>query len=148
MDLQNLNLGEAAKLCGVSVQTVRRRKDRLEEVGATTSPTGWKITLDQLIAVGLTTKVRSGAAETSLEELQHQLEEAQARAREAELRAEKAEAIAAERERIITTQAQALRLLEAPRDDSPPPAPPNVEPATLQKPPTEQKRGFFRRIFG
>lgn len=108
--MQDLSLKEAAELCGVSPQTIRRRKDRLEAVGGITAGTGWHLTLDQLIAVGLTTKVRGDRDTPSL---QQRLDQAEAHTREALLRVEALEAVLAAKDQLIETQAQALRLLEA-----------------------------------
>lgn len=148
MDLDDLSLKEAAKVCGVSPQTVRRRKERLEAVGADTSGSGWHVTLDQLIAVGLTTKVR-GDRETP--SLQQRLDHAEAVAREATQKVEGLEALLAAKEQVIETQAQALRLLETartPPEPTPPPAEPEEPAPDNAEPPTEQKRGFWARLFG
>lgn len=115
----SLGLAEAAKHCGVSVATVRRKKSVLMGYGATTDVAGWKIPYSALIAVGLAPNVTppdkpvSGAMEppaiapvTPVAALELQLVQALARA-------EKAEAIADERERTIQTQAIALRMLDA-----------------------------------
>ena len=143
MDLQDLSLKEAAKVCGVSPQTVRRRRDRLESVGGIVSADGWHLTLDQLIAVGLTTKVR-GDRETP--PLHQRLEAAEARAALAEARAEKAEAVVTLQAQIIETQAQALRLIEASQTAPPVPAP---EPEEPPAPVLEEKsrKGFWARLF-
>lgn len=110
----SLGLAEAAKHCGVSTATIRRKKPALVEYGATTDATGWKIPYSALIAVGLAPSVTppaepvTPAVEPSVSptaDLERQLAQALARA-------EKAEAVLFERERIIEVQAQALRMLE------------------------------------
>lgn len=69
MNLDDLSLREAADLCNVSVATVRRRKAQLQAFGAVCDSSGWHVSLEQLIAVGLTTKVRAqpdeGVTDTS-----------------------------------------------------------------------------------
>jgi hypothetical protein len=49
----SVGLKEAARVCGVSVATVRRRKDSLIAHGATTAEDGWMIPIPALVAVGL-----------------------------------------------------------------------------------------------
>lgn len=63
MDLQDLSLNEAAKVCGVSPSTIRRNREELRALGAICEPSGWHVTLDQLIGAGLTTKVRATPTE-------------------------------------------------------------------------------------
>lgn len=53
---QYMNLREAAEWCGVSTQTIRRRRDALVAAGATVERTGWKVTASQLEQVGLSPK--------------------------------------------------------------------------------------------
>lgn len=122
-----MGLAEAAKACGVSVSTMRRRKDLLVAAGARITDKGWKIPIPALVSLGLmdsrtapedtapavdvepTTVApddRAGSqAIAEVEELRRLLAAAEARA-------QVAEAIATERERIIEIQAQALRILE------------------------------------
>lgn len=142
MDLQDLSLTEAAKVCGVSPQTVRRRKARLEAIGANCSGSGWHLTLDELIAVGLTTKVRGDRDTPSL---QQRLDHAEARTREALLRVEALEAVLDVKDQVIETQAQALRLIEATRAAPPVPEPVPEEETTPD--PTAPPRGFWARLF-
>lgn len=122
-----MGLAEAAKACGVSVSTMRRRKDLLVAAGARITDKGWQIPIPALVSLGLmdsrtapedtapavdvepTTVApddRAGSqAIAEVEELRRLLAAAEARA-------QVAEAIAVERERIIEVQAQTLRMLE------------------------------------
>ncbi|WP_084252914.1 helix-turn-helix domain-containing protein [Devriesea agamarum] len=52
-----LSLAEAARACGVSVSTVRRRLARLTELGATRHDTSWRIPISALVAEGLMPRV-------------------------------------------------------------------------------------------
>ena len=77
---ETYSLDEAAKLVGVSTQTVRRRKDQLREVGAICSRSGWIVTQEQLEAVGFTVSPVVIPEESSLtddkrQELEDELEE-------------------------------------------------------------------------
>lgn len=115
-----MGLAEAAKACGVSVSTVRRKRDELREHGAAETAAGWQIPVTALIAVGLMTRTTEAPASDTpddalkgeLDALRHQLAEAQLRAAVAEERAAGAQALVAAHERIIETQAMALRMLE------------------------------------
>lgn len=53
-----LNLTEAAKLAGVSTQTLRRKRKQLEAVGAITSTNPWQVLPSHLEACGMMTQVR------------------------------------------------------------------------------------------
>lgn len=44
---------EAARVAGVSVSTLRRRRDELTAAGAVIDPNGWQVPITALIAVGL-----------------------------------------------------------------------------------------------
>lgn len=115
-----MGLAEAAKACGVSVSTVRRKRDELREHGAAETASGWQIPVTALIAVGLMTRTTEAPAAATpddalkgeLDALRLQLAEAQLRAAVAEERAAGAQALVAAHERIIETQAIALRMLE------------------------------------
>jgi hypothetical protein len=163
-----VGLKEAARLCRVSVATVRRRREQLEAAGATAAEDGWTIPIPALVAVGLldrTTPPGEGAASgvapattpgtdttesPALTELREQLD-AERRARaEAEHRARLAEAIAQERGRALEDTRLALRALTAgPSAQQTPPrpaeAPPTAEqPTTGPNPhpaPSERPRG-------
>lgn len=137
-----LSLAEAARACGLSVSTVRRRLPRLTERGATRHDTSWRIPISALVAEGLMPRVtppdipspdtltRSTAhhagtlSDTSAEDLRAQLVEAEKRAAVAEAELRGARALVDEKQRTIEAQAQALRLLEPPRPATSTPTPP------------------------
>ena len=148
-----VGLKEAARLCNVSVATVRRRRELLEAAGATAAEDGWTIPIPALVAVGLldrTTPPREGAAagvapattphptpdtdtpeSPALASLREQLE-AERRARAAaEARAHLAEAVSEERGRALEDTRLALRALTA---ATPPPPRPAEAPATAEQP--------------
>lgn len=125
-----LGLAEAAKACGVSESTIRRKRPELLAAGARQTAKGWSIPVPALIELGLMARTSAPDAVASpdsppqprLEALtapstqtptEPLLEALRARLAAAEQRAAVAEAIAEERERIIAVQAQALRMLEA-----------------------------------
>lgn len=155
-----LGLAAAAKACGVSVSTIRRRRADLEELGAVATPSGWRIPIAALVGSGLmppTTKPPAqdapvqpliGGSDAPSETLREELQVLRSRLAAAEQRAAVAEAIAAERERLIESQAMALRMLEAPVTATPttPPAPP-VEPAPGQ-PQVTSRLTLWQRIRG
>jgi hypothetical protein len=137
-----MGLAEAAKACGVSVSTIRRKRDQLTELGAAQTANGWHIPVTALIEAGLmerTTPAPSpdtpdAPASPSSDALTGELEALRAKLADAERRAAVAEAIAAERERMIQTQAMALRMLESAKtpSETPPPATPVDNPAAPQ----------------
>ena len=152
-----VGLKEAARLCRVSVATVRRRRELLEAAGATAAEDGWTIPIPALVAVGLldrTTPPREGAPagvapattphptpgtdtpeSPALASLREQLEtERRARAA-AEARAHLAEAVSEERGRALEDTRLALRALTAatPAQQQPPPRPAEA-PATAEQP--------------
>jgi hypothetical protein len=155
-----LGLAAAAKACGVSVSTIRRKREDLEELGAVATPSGWRIPIAALVGSGLmppTTQppahdspVRPpvGGGDAPSETLREELETLRSRLAAAEQRAAVAEAIAAERERLIESQAMALRMLEAPVTATPTtsPAPP-VEPVPGQ-PQVTSRLTLWQRIRG
>lgn len=120
---------EAARVAGVSVSTLRRRRDELVAAGAVIDPAGWKVPITALIATGLLpgegqhhtpttgtprTAPGPGPAVASVQEdtAQHQHELRQLQERVQELveevghwrrRAEVAEARAEERGRSLET---------------------------------------------
>jgi hypothetical protein len=137
-----MGLAEAAKACGVSVSTLRRKRDELVAYGATATDKGWQIPITALIALELMGRTTEGGHDTpvtppaharpddgmaaEVEALRLRVAVAEQRAAVAEERAAGALAIAAERERIIETQALALRMLEA------------GKPARTEQPPSER----------
>lgn len=160
-----LGFAAAAKACGVSESTLRRKRPELLAAGAVQTPKGWSIPVPVLVQLGLMDRttapdqvkppespaasrqipVTTPAMEPQMEPL---LEALRAKLAEAEKRAAVAEAIAQERERIIAVQAQALRMLEAPKSTlQPQPAPvseltADADQETLPEPP---KRRWWKR---
>lgn len=147
-----LGLAEAAKACGVSVSTLRRKRPELAAYGAAQTATGWRIPVTALIAVGLMGRTTDAHHETRHDApvqpvmtapivtgggdaLAAELDALRGKLAEAEQRAAVAEAVAAERERIIQAQAMALRMLEAPK--APAPTAPEPTPATDPELPAE-----------
>lgn len=128
-----LSLAEAARACGLSVSTVRRRLPRLTEHGATRHDTSWRIPISALVAEGLmprvtppdtpsrdtltrsTTRHDETPSDASSERLRVQLAEAEKRAAVAEAELRGARALVDEKQRAIDAQAHTLRLLEPPR---------------------------------
>lgn len=121
-----LGLAAAAKVCGVSVSTLRRKRRDLEELGAVATSSGWRIPITALIGTGLMppttpppsldipSRPSEGVGETPSNTLREELDMLRLQLAAAEQRAAVAEAIAAERERLIQSQAMALRMLEGP----------------------------------
>lgn len=158
-----LGLAEAAKACGVSVSTVRRKRADLEERGAVATPSGWRIPIAALVGSGLmppttpppkvpsvvpTMRPPAEGDDAPNDTLREELDMLRTRLVAAEQRAAVAEAIAHERERVIETQATALRMLEtsagtsnattgsasaAPAEPSPIPPQPPVKPSLWQR---------------
>ena len=128
-----LSLAEAARACGVSVSTMRRRLPRLTQLGATRHDTSWHIPISALVAEGLMPSVTppdtpsrdtltrgmtppsDTPSDTSLVALREQLAETEKRAAVAEAELRGSRALIDEKQRTIEAQAHALRLLEAPR---------------------------------
>lgn len=157
-----LGLAAAAKACGVSVSTIRRRREDLEKLGAVATPSGWRIPIAALVGSGLmppTTPPPAhdgpvqplvGGSDAPSDTLREELEALRSRLAAAEQRAAVAEAIAAERERLIQTQAAALRMLEAPAPGTSTTAsttPANQPPGQLHSP-TNSRLNFWRRLRG
>lgn len=120
-----LGLAEAAKACGVSVSTLRRKRPDLEANGAVQTEKGWRIPVTALIALGLMGRTSDAPHDAHPETpvmptmtpprdaLTEELDALRSRLADAEQRAAVAEAVAAERERMIQSQAMALRMLGA-----------------------------------
>lgn len=164
-----MGLAQAARACGVSVSTLRRRRATLEGAGATVADSGWSIPVPALVSLGYLSgqtapdspaaaSVAGSAASPSDTPVvaPSELEELRARLADAERRAAVAEAVAAERERLIQSQASALRMLEGGTPATPPPASPDSShdtpgPVTPETPPmpsdrrTAPVRAWFRR---
>ena len=133
------SMKQAAEVAGISVSTLRRRRDDLVAAGADISPDGWKVPMTALVACGLIAGEGPQLAErASRPEPRHedgqrdaeqaqQLEELTAQVRDLEhevsewrRRAEVAEARAEERGRALDalsvaneTERMALRMLTA-----------------------------------
>lgn len=147
-----LGLAEAAKACGVSVSTLRRKRPELAAHGAAQTAKGWRIPVTALIALGLmgrtsdthqesrhdTPSIPAMTASTTGADdaLAGELDALRAKLANAEQRAAVAEAVAAERERIIEAQAMALRMLETSKTPAPAPTTdaPSEGPATAPAP--------------
>lgn len=129
-----MGLAEAARECGISVSTLRRRKESLIEAGATVTPKGWQIPIPALVSLGYlgsTTPPPATFQETPMAPATEplfenprdtalaELDSLRARLADAERRAAVAEAIAGERERVIQAQAVTLRMLERGSSGSP-----------------------------
>jgi hypothetical protein len=146
-----LGLAEAAKACGVSVSTLRRKRPELAAHGAAQTATGWRIPVTALIALGLMDRTTDTRHETQhdtpmtptttppADALIAELDALRAALADAEQRAAVAEAIATERERMIQTQAMALRMLEASKTPAPAPATAPAEPAQSPVPTPNQE---------
>jgi hypothetical protein len=132
MTAPTIGLAEAARACGVSESTLRRKRTELLELGASHGPKGWSIPIPALVQLGLMTPTTAPDTVTAPEpshdspveavmtpSTREELEALRGALAAAEQRAAVAEAIAQERERIIEVQAQALRMLEAPSPGQP-----------------------------
>lgn len=169
-----LTLHEAATAFDVSLSTLHRgrRSGELESVGAFKDTDNmWKVPRAGLARLGFTelvppvspgqTTIDDALAETVSDTVPEPsvmtpsdtpgdttVEELQKRLAEAEKRAEIAEAIAAERERLIETQATALRMLEPPKE---PALPSTASTPAVQEPeagePVPGRRALWRRLW-
>ena len=170
-----VGLAEAAELCGLSLATMRRRREALMEYGATTDGRSWSIPISALVALGLmrpTTAPDPQPQEPQepqeTPELQQELKELRAALAAAEQRAAVAEAVAVERERLIEAQAKTLLMLEGmarthaheeqPATVEPEPVvaavPAQEEPSTVTRHLVDEanrrpeRRGILGRLFG
>lgn len=133
------SMKQAAEVAGVSVSTLRRRRDDLVAAGADISPDGWKVPVTALVACGLLPgeglhktekptspeprhqdKQETAAQAQHLEELTAQVRDLEREVAEWRRRAEVAEARAEERGRALDTlrvanetERMALRMLTA-----------------------------------
>lgn len=134
-DTPTVGLAEAARMCGVSKPTIRRRAPELIAFGAVQSDQGWSIPVTALVAVGLCDSVTPGGSTTGAKKAAvpgktgsaspgvaspvdpGELDRVRAEAAEWQRRAEVAEAVAAERERRVeaaeATAAALDRVIEA-----------------------------------
>lgn len=147
-----LTLNRAAEVAGVSLSTMKRRREELRDHGAQQTAEGWRIPVSALIALGMLDKVNAGSepqgnpqlrtpltpptseppsstdddAHHLIGQLRAQLAEAEQRAAVAEAQAEeRAQRLAdkdAERERLERQHERVLGLLEM-RQTSPEPEP-------------------------
>lgn len=125
-----MGLAEAASACGVSVSTLRRKRGELKELGAAETARGWQIPVTALITLGLMDRVTEPPSHDAPSDgLTGELDALRSALADAERRAAVAEAIAAERERIIQTQAMALRMLEGSKPPATPTPTAPIEPA-------------------
>jgi hypothetical protein len=129
---QTFTVSRAAEVCQVSVKTVGRRLDQLEQGGAYKDKTGqWVIPLGALLVAGFTPGRPAGPDTVHGHQDGHAVDnhgqriaELEAELSAATQRAVMAEAIAAERERTIAAQAQTLRMITAgPLTPAPGPTP-------------------------
>lgn len=151
-----MGLTQAAKACGVSVSTLRRRKDQLVAAGTKITDKGWQIPIPALVSLGYlsgTTPVSDTPPEEPMTPLvdpplappvippvetpSNEVEKLRSKLVEAETRAQVAEAISAERERIIQVQAAALRMLERGTSDTPTKTPAEGVPDTPSETPLD-----------
>lgn len=111
---QVYNINQAAKLTGYTIPTIRARLPKLKKLGARQDGKVWLIPESALYGAGLMVKVVSKPeSETLLSPTINEIGELREKLSDALRRAEVAEAINRERERLIETQALALRMLEA-----------------------------------
>lgn len=103
------------------MSTLRRKRTQLKELGAAETARGWQIPVTALITLGLMDRVTEPPShDTPPDALTGELDALRSQLAAAEQRAAVAEAVAAERERVIQTQAMALRMLEAAAPTRPP----------------------------
>lgn len=168
-----LTLRQAAEAAGVSVSTLRRRREALAKAGATISNEGWQVPLSALIETGLMstpTRSREVPQIASEKVSEAPVKPAEVTALRLELdewrrRAEVAEAIAEERGRALADMRQtmevermALRMLTAGNDGHEVQVSDSgshgsqmsaAEVPSVQAPePSLQRRGLFGRLFG
>lgn len=152
-------MAEAARITGLSVSTLRRRRDALTEHGATRHDGAWSIPLSSLVTLGLMprvtppdtpsndhlTPVMTPPGDEALDALKAERDQALQQAADAERRAEVAERIAAERDRVIEAQSHALRLLEPGRRSQAKPEA-YTSPIRDDRADTASRRSFLKRL--
>ena len=154
------SIKQAAEACGVSVDTVKRRMKKLEELGAYKNSRGaWRVTPEQLRGAGLkpgaplkgTRAVHQGSDDApgaqgsaEVEKLRARVVELEAALKVEKAKVEAAERVAEERSRSLDLLARSLRVLEAPREPAREPEPERKEAPKEPDPP----RGFFSRFLG
>jgi hypothetical protein len=117
------------------VSTLRRKRTQLKELGAAETARGWQIPVTALISLGLMDRVTAPPSDDAPSDaLTGELEALRTALAAAEQRAAVAEAVAAERERMIQTQAMALRMLEVSRTPATPTLTAPAEPAEVLSP--------------
>lgn len=154
------SIDQVAAVCQVSTRTVQRRLPQLEAAGAWKGADGkWRVPIEAMAAAGLKPGQPARPDAVVGQPLRHhdmshdksydsEVEvlrvkaEAEQQIAEWRRRAEVAEALAAERERIINTQAMALRMLEAA-----PAQPPAAEPTEPATPAPAEPAGLTGRLF-
>lgn len=140
------SMKQAAEVAGISVSTLRRRRDDLVTAGAHISPDGWRVPVTALVACGLLPgegphktekptppeprhqdKQETAAQAQHLDELTAQVRDLEHEVAEWRRRAEVAEARAEERGRALDalrianeTERMALRMLTAGTSTAPP----------------------------
>lgn len=138
----SVSQAEAARICGVSTATIRRRRAELVEHGAKSDGDGgWTIPIPALVAAGLLdrttppdtpttwgmspdTTPRRVTSSTPPDTSSGEVEDLRRRLRETEHRAVLAEAISEERLRALEDARTALRLIEARPHGAPVPSQP------------------------
>lgn len=153
------SIKQAAEACGVSVDTVKRRIKKLEELGAYKNSRGaWRVTPEQLRGAGLKPGAplkRTGALHqgsddapgatsgAEVERLRARVVELEAALRVEKMKVEAAERVAEERSRALDLLARSLRVLEAPRSE-----PERERVPERKEAEPEESRGFFSRFWG
>lgn len=152
------SIKQAAEACGVSVDTVKRRIKKLDELGAYKNSRGaWRVTPEQLRGVGLkpgaplkgaralpqgSEDAPGASSGAEVEKLRARVIELEAALKVEKMKVEAAERVAEERSRALELLARSLRVLEASR------AEPVQEPERKEAPEPEPPRGFFSRFWG
>lgn len=153
------SIKQAAEACGVSVDTVKRRIKKLEELGAYKNARGaWRVTPEQLRGAGLkpgaplkgtravpqgTEEVPGAQGSAEVEKLRARIVELEAALKVEKAKLEAAERVAEERSRSLDLLARSLRVLEAPRSE-----PEREREPEPKEPEPAQPRGFFSRLWG